>query len=425
MGIYLTDAELEVLDRAEGCLVKSYVFLRTRMDRRTGLVGSVTGISHQAVAEHSEYEIKKGAGVQVVRLAPTPKQAKEAARRICERLVGLGLLVSVGGPVLCFLCALADYGQVRPNQTGRERATPLSTERATPHEAGKPANTGLAGALWVERASPPEGAKVPNGPHIKDQGVYTPQSSSTTGRGVAPGDGAAAGVNRDRAAPSQAGSLGRTGETHDDPYRDRPVGSHVGPWGADSNASDRDRAPPSHPARWRRLATGPDAGGALPGGQGPINARSSAEKESFADDMTAPAAAVPLLRAVLDARGIRVAPGEASVVADWASVGVSPDEVADAVERARAARIKAGSTQPIPLAYVVQVLSSQRAAAKRAAARLEGAAPRAWRGGFSDLAALARQLGIAQARPGEEPADFRARVMTAYQAHKAGGHGQG
>lgn len=141
--------------------------------------------------------------------------------------------------------------------------------------------------------------------------------------------------------------------------------------------------------------------------------------------MPAPAAAVPLLRAVLDARGIRVAPGEAAVVADWASAGVSPDEVADAVERARAARIKAGSTQPIPLAYVVQVLSSQRAAAKRAAARMEGAAPRAWRGGFSDLAALARRLGIAPARPGEEPGDFRARVMTAYQARKADGHGQG
>ncbi len=424
MGIYLTDAELEVLDRAEGCLVKSYVFLRTRMDRRTGLVGSVTGISHQAVAEHSEYEIKKGAGVQVVRLAPTPKQAKEAARRICERLVGLGLLVSVGGPVLCFLCALADYGQVRPNQTGRERATPLSTERATPHEAGKPANTGLAGALWVERASPPEGAKVPNGPHIKDQGVYTPQSSSTTGWGVAPGDGAAAGVNRDRAAPSQAGSLGRPGETHDDPYRDRPVGSHVGPWGADSNASDRDRAPPSHPARWRRLATGPDAGGALPGGQGPINARSSAEKESFADDMPAPASAVPLLRAVLAARGIRAAVGEPTVD-EWVADGVSPDELAEAIEKSREARLKAGSNQPIPLAYVAQVITSQRGAARRAAAELEGKAPRAWRGGVGDLTALARQLGIAPARPGEEASEFRARVMTAYQAHKAGGHGQG
>lgn len=424
MGIYLTDAELEVLDRAEGCLVKSYVFLRTRMDRRTGLVGSVTGISHQAVAEHSEYEIKKGAGVQVVRLAPTPKQAKEAARRICERLVGLGLLVSVGGPVLCFLCALADYGQVRPNQTGRERATPLSTERATPYEAGRPVNTGLPGVLRAEQATPPEGAKVPNGPHIRDQGVYTPQSSSTTGWGVAPGDDAAAGVNRDRAAPSQAGSLGRPGETHDDPYRDRPAGSHVGPCGADLDASDRGRAPPSHPARWRRLATVPDAGGALPGGQGPINARSSAEKESFADDMPAPTAAEPLLRAVLAARGIRAAVVEPTV-GSWVADGVSPDELADAIEKSREARLKAGSTQPIPLAYVAQVISSQRAAARRAAAELEGKAPRAWRGGVGDLAALALQLGIAPARPGEEATDFRARVMAAYHAHKAGGHGQG
>lgn len=172
------------------------------------------------------------------------------------------------------------------------------------------------------------------------------------------------------------------------------------------------------------MATGPDAGGALPGGQGPINARSSAEKESFADDMPAPASAEQLLRAVLAARGIRAAVGEPTVDA-WVADGVSPDELAEAIEKSREARLKAGSNQPIPLAYVAQVITSQRGAARRAAAELEGKAPRAWRGGVGDLTALARQLGIAPARPGEEAADFRARVMTAYQAHKAGGHGQG
>jgi len=130
------------------------------------------------------------------------------------------------------------------------------------------------------------------------------------------------------------------------------------------------------------------------------------------------------LRAVLAARGIRAAVGEPTVDA-WVADGVSPDELAEAIEKSREARLKAGSNQPIPLAYVAQVITSQRGAARRAAAELEGKAPRAWRGGVGDLTALARQLGIAPARPGEEAPDFRARVMTAYQAHKAGGHGQG
>jgi len=336
--------------------------------------------------------------------------------------VGLGLLVSVGGPVLCFLCALADYGQVRPNQTGRERATPLSTERATPQEAGKPANTGLAGALWVERASPPEGAKVPNGPHIKDQGVYTPQSSSTTGWGVAPSDGAAAGVNRDRAAPSQAGSLGRPGETHDDPYRDRPAGSHVGPRGADFEEGCRDRAAPSHPARARRLAAEPEPSGASPGVQGANSARSSAENESFASGMP-PDAAERFLRAVLDARGVRALPSDSAVLAGWVAAGVSADELDGVIERARAARIKAGSTQSINLPYLAQIVTNDLAAAQRAAARLAGGAPRAWRGGVADLEALARRLQISGSRPGEGAAAFRDRVRAAWNAQQGEGHG--
>lgn len=421
MGIYLTDAELAVLDRAEGCLVKSYVFLRTRMDRRTGLVGSVTGISHQAVAEHSEYEIKKGAGVQVVRLAPTPKQAKEAARRICERLVGLGLLVSVGGPVLCFLCALADYGQVRPNQTGRERATHLSTERATPYEAVKPANTGLQVDFLVELVTPSELAKVANGPHIKNQGVYTSQSSSTTGREVAPSD-AGAGVNRDRPTGSQAGSLRRPGKTQADLCRDRPSGSHVGPQGADLREGCRDRPPASHPAQARRLAAGAETGGAFQDGSTSNSARSSAENESFADGMPSEAGE-RLLRAVLDARGVRVLPSDASVLAGWVSAGVSADELADVVERARSARIKAGSTQSINLPYLAQIVTNDLAAARRAASRLAGDAPRAWRGGVADLEALARRLQISGARPGEDAAAFRARVAAAWNAQQGDDHG--
>lgn len=265
----------------------------------------------------------------------------------------------------------------------------------------------------AERATPQNDPKSPNGRHIKGQGFTPPQSSSTPGRGVAPGDAGAAGVNRDRAAPSQAGPLGRPGKPDNDPYRDRPAGSHVGPWGADSDASGRDRPPASHPALSHRLGAEPDADGTLPDDQWPTSARSSAEKESFADGMATAAAPDALLRAVLAARGIRE--DLQGVVDDWAHNGVTPDEVADAIDAARAARLAANSTQPIPILYIVRTVENNRAKARRAVERLEGRAPRAARGGESDLKALARKLGVADAWVGESAEHFRARVMTALE----------
>lgn len=421
-GIYLTRAELEALENAEGVLVKGYLWLRSRMDLRTGLVGLMSGISYSAVAEHCEYEVRKGKGVQRFTLGSTPLAVKECGRRVCERLEKLGLLVSKGGELLCFLCPLAKIASVRPKQTGHERATPLSTERDTGMDTHKASNgagfEGFDGVFCDERDAPKNEANAENGPHIRDQGVYTSQSSSTPDNEEALGDAGGAGVNRDRAAPSQAGSAcGRPGETHADPYRDRPAGSHVGPQGADSGEGYRVRPAASHPAQPRRLAAGPDAGGARQPGLWPTNARSSAEKERFADGMASSDAIAPLLRAVLDARGIRSA-GADLLLRSWLDDGVSPDELAEAVEKARQARIKADSTQPIPLSYVAKVLSSQRAAAARAVEQLEGRSARKWRGGLGDLGALAVQLGVSGARPGESNADFRARVLAAYNARK-------
>ena len=128
------------------------------------------------------------------------------------------------------------------------------------------------------------------------------------------------------------------------------------------------------------------------------------------------------LRAVLLARGIRLDAREPQVE-QWAAAGVSPDEVAEAVERARHARIKAGSDQPIPLAYVAKVLASMRAAQRRAVERLEGRAPGEYRGGVADLNALARRLGIDGARPGETAPEFQARVLAAHRAAQGGERG--
>ena len=160
-------------------------------------------------------------------------------------------------------------------------------------------------------------------------------------------------------------------------------------------------------------------------GQGPTGARSSAEKESFGVAGRAPAETAEgwNLRAVLLARGIKLDAREPQVE-QWAAEGVSPDEVAAAVEKARSARIKADSEQPIPLNYIVKVMASMRAAEQRAIERLEGRARGTYRGGVADLAALARRLGIDGARPGETEAMFRDRVRAAHQAAQGGERGQ-
>ena len=424
MGVYLNNLELDTLGNLEPALVKAYVWLRSRMDRKTRIVGHVTTISLAALAERMDYQIRKGQGWQWVRLGETPQQRKDAAARLLERLEKGGCLKKLGGALLAFFCPLADEAEVRPKQTGHERATGLCTEQATVNCADVVESKGFFVMRRDERAAPENVADGANGPHIKGQGLYPSQSSSTTSSDVAPGDDAAArGVSRDRAAPSQAGSAcGRSGT--DAGYRDRPVGSHVGPQGADFEGC-RDRPAASHPAPLRRLDAGIAAGGALQDEQGPTGARSSAEKELFGVSGRAPAETAEgrNLRAVLLARGIRLDAWEPQVER-WVAEGVSPDEVAEAVEKARSARIKADSEQPIPLNYIVKVMASMRAAERRAIERLEGRARGTYRGGVADLAALARRLGIDGARPGETEAMFRDRVRAAHQAAQGGERGQ-
>ena len=404
MGVYLNNLELDTLGNLEPALVKAYVWLRSRMDRKTRIVGHVTTISLAALAERMDYQIRKGQGWQWVRLGETPQQRKDAAARLLERLEKGGCLKKLGGALLAFLCPLADEAEVRPKQTGHERATGLYTERATVNCVDVVESKGFFVISRDERTAPKNVADGANGPHIKGQGLYPSQSSSTTGGDVVPGDDAAARwVNRDRAAPSQAGSLGRPGGN--DSYRDRPAGSH--------------------PAPLRRLDAGAEACGALPGDPWPTGARSSAKKVSFAGRGSASAETAEgrNLRAVLLARGIRLDVWEPQVER-WAAEGVSPDDVAAAVEKARSARIKADSEQPIPLNYIVKVMASMRAAERRAIERLEGRARGTYRGGVADLAALARRLGIDGARPGETEAMFRDRVRAAHQAAQGGERGQ-
>lgn len=193
MGIYLNDAELQAFRCLDPLLVKAYVWVRSKMDRRTRIAGRVTTISLASIAEAVDYEIRKGSGSQWIRLGETPKQRKDAADRIVERLAKAGLISKLGGAFLCFLCPLADGADVRLNQTGVERATGLCTDRATRDDAGNQHKHCDGEDFMGERATPQNDPESPNGRHIKGQGVHTPQSSSTTGSGVAPGDAGAGG----------------------------------------------------------------------------------------------------------------------------------------------------------------------------------------------------------------------------------------
>lgn len=402
----LTMREMRALHGLGERAMALYVVLRSMMDYRTGVVGRPATISLDGLSRELLCVTNKGKGMHEER--PTKKQVIVAL----ERLVTAGLLSRQKTEMLVFSMPKALVASARHFHTGHREGTELSTDQGTDKRSS---SAGFRDVLGTENY----GQCCPNSAHIKGVRVYTSQSSSTPGRGVAPGDAGAEGVNRDRAAPSQAGSLGRPGKPHGDPDRDRPAGSHVGPWGADSDASHRDRPPASHPALPHRLEAGPDAGDAYPDGQWPTNARSSAKKDSLADGMAAAAAPDAQLRAVLGARGIRE--DLLGVVDDWAGHGVTPDELAAAIDKARAARIAAGSTQPIPLKYVAKVVANNRAAARRAVERLEGRAPRAARGGVGDLEALALQLGIAGARPGESTDQFRARVQVAHQQVRGDG----
>lgn len=417
MGVYLNDAELQAFRSLDPLLVKAYVWLRTKMDLSTRIAGRVTTISLASIAEAVDYEIRKGQGSQWIRMGETPKQRKDAADRIVERLGKAGLISKLGGAFLCFLFPLAQEGKVRSNQTGVERATGLSTERAAPESSGNPRNSWESDVSAAERATPQKDRKSPNGRHIKGQGFTPPQSSSTDSTGVVPSGDERGGESRDRAAPSQDGSLGRPVDTPEDPYRDRPRGaSHAGPLGRpSSNASHRDRALPSE-------ARGPALPAIPPNHPGPNDAPDlSAENESAPLDASAGAAdPEAALREVLRVHAVRVLPRDDRRLEEWVQMRVLPSELAEIVRVAIGRRLADGSMQRLNVGYLHSILLTERSAARRAA---EGK-KRPANYSQSGLIALASQLGLPPAGVGEMPDAFRRRVMAAHAAVQAGKEGR-
>lgn len=421
MGIYINDGELEAMQGVSPEARCAYIWLRSRMDWRTGLVGRATKISHYAIGVWLDYEVPKGAGTQLMRVADTPARIKEAGRRLCEQLERVGLLVKRAGcAVMTFFCPMASLSaSPRQNQTGRERAAQLHTERAAP--AGLDESSIYAGFEGVdvdwrfERATPDEQQNPPNGPHIVGRRFTQPQSSSTDSTGVgADLDENAGGLNRDRASPSQACPLGRTGENEEGVYRDQASPSHAGQLSQPGNTytdPDRDRASPSEaggPAQ-RSGASSSEGAGETPGGLAenelaPLPARSASNAQ------------VAALVEGLNRRAVRV-PTKPDVLLEWVAMGVTPLELDLGIERALAERIKAGSQQRVTVGYVAPIILTMRSEARRAAevARQAVSSPKRARAD-EDLEALAKELGIAGARPGETAQQFRLRVLSAAEA---------
>ena len=309
----------------------------------------------------------------------------------------LGLIRKVPGPLLAFSFPKCDLASLRPNQTGGERAAKLSTKRAAPKPSEFPSiDAGFDGfdVDWrYERATPESEQDSPNGRHIKNQGLYPPQSSSTDSTGVdAALDETAGGLNRDRPAGSQASpACCRSGKTHETAHRDRPAASEA-----------RDAAEP--------LGTLPDVG-ANDTHEG-LAENESAPLEALSGPMTS----VKALVEVLNRRAVRVPPTP-DVLHGWVAMGVTPLELDQGIDRAAAERQKSGSLQRLNVGYVASIIQTARSEARRAAAAArEAAAGRRRPDAGADLGALAKQLGIRGARPGESMADFKARVMSAAEA---------
>lgn len=409
-----TQAEKEALDNSGigSVAVALYVTLKFQMDFRSRTVGKHTSISWNELGWAMREDTTRGRGVQQVRMPLQPM------RTAIDRLVKAGLLKRIGNAdALCFFLPKAKDASVRPNQTQQSGNRGESTE---PNSVEPSVDAGLSGI----RSMGEKCIGSSNPTHIKKEGRCTPPQSSSTPvneGGFDSGDDDA-GVNRDRAAPSQAGSLGRPGNTQEDPYRDRPAASHASPQGAGfhEESPDRDRAMPSHPAQWRRSGGPAQLSGLLthPGSnETPV---CSAENESTRP-VCAGDEAVAALHAVLVRRGLRV-PAEDSVVAAWAAERVTPLELDLAITAAVKARQKANSLQPLNVGYVGTIIKSERSAARRAAeaARLAVRQGRAKSDGDKDFEALARSVGMWPAPLGWDWPRLRAEVYRAVDAVRRG-----
>lgn len=152
--IALTDREVDTLHGVGSLAFHVYVLLRTFADYGTGIVGRTRPISLAMLASYTENHTRRGAGVQIEQ--PSEKEIRNAL----AKLQRAGLLRRLPGERLAFSLPMALTASARPNQTGRDAGTDLSTQPGT----AQPTSTLVMQAAPGTDSAPQQGA---NRAHIK------------------------------------------------------------------------------------------------------------------------------------------------------------------------------------------------------------------------------------------------------------------
>lgn len=309
-GIYLTCTEQDSLFGVSGTAMKIYLWLRSWVDVRSGVVGVTQALSLGKLEAYSETHIRRGKGWQIQR------PSRQTVRSALGELGRVGLLARVKSEVLVFRLPKMKTASVAPSHAQNKPNTMAAGFSTGRDKSRMPdAARGLGG---FERGAG-EGSGSAKPTHIRDQGKpSTPQAASTESSGV-------------DATKSFAAAAGVDGQ------------------------------------RLKTLST-----------------------------------------LVRQCCGDRAA--DAPVIRQWVTEGVTEAELREAVAVAVSRRLQEGSQQPVNPGFLHAILRDTR---QRAPAQC-GLATGWWRS-HAAMTAKARELGIADARPGESAEDFRARIAVALE----------
>lgn len=192
-GIYITAEELEALHGCGPLATCIYLWLRSWMDLRSGMVGASRPISRGMLGAYTETHVPKGAGTQVVQASVKDLRLAE------ERLLRAGLLARAGGgEKLVFRLPMALAPQYVQNEPGINRAGEPGTSKAG-EPGSEPGSAFASGGAGFEREQGREpgtnnqqnraGGERAYRANIRDQSKpSTPQAASVTVTGVGADD---------------------------------------------------------------------------------------------------------------------------------------------------------------------------------------------------------------------------------------------
>lgn len=174
-GIYVTQVEIEALHGTGPLATCAYLWLRSWMDLRTGVVGESRPISLGMLRAYCETHVAKGQGVQIV------QSSERNIRTALEGLVRVGLIHRLAGDCLVYRLAKAQLVPLVPgipdaNLTGDPDAKPdtVDNPRSAAHRlgslrAGRPFRTPI-----------PTSGRPPFPTHNRDQGTQPSRTSAAT-----------------------------------------------------------------------------------------------------------------------------------------------------------------------------------------------------------------------------------------------------